>query len=148
MTYFRAGRDFSRKLPLDKSFRDATADYLKRRWPTNTAKSAAKAFDISLDRARDALAGRASLTTIEAIMKKGGLTVALPLVEEVVGKSFAQHLREMQDAHEENGRRLAALVGDLLPLVADRHPDPASDDTAGPSRSFAPRRRGAGGSDR
>lgn len=104
-------REISRTLRLDKGVRDALADHLRFRWPHHTAKYAAREYDLTLDRAREAVAGRASLTTVESIIKRGGLAVALPLLEAVTGQSVAAHFREMRTAHEENGRRLAALFG-------------------------------------
>jgi hypothetical protein len=109
---------------LDKSFQDATADYLRRRWPQGTAKNAAREFGLSLDRAREAVRGRPSMTTVERIFKQGGLAVALPILEEVVGQSIAHHLRELRGVHEENGRRLAALAGDCGPVPDRRSFDP------------------------
>jgi hypothetical protein len=100
-----------RKFELPLSMREAIADHLRSRWPQHTAKNAARTYDVSLDRAREAAAGRASMTTFEAMIQRGGLSVALPIVEAVAGQSIAQHLREMRTAHEENGRRLASLFG-------------------------------------
>lgn len=104
-------RDFSHALRLDKGVRDALADHLRLRWPTHTAKHAAREYDLTLDRAREAVAGRASLTTVERIIKRGGFAVALPLIEAITGQSLASHFRDMRAAHEENGRRLAAMFG-------------------------------------
>jgi hypothetical protein len=122
-----------RTLRLDKGFRDVVADYLRRRWPSHTAKNAARAFDWTLDRAREAVAGRISLTSLEQMFKRGGLQVALPIVADVIGQSLAQHLREMRTQHETNGRRLAALLwsdppgGDFPPGGHDWGPGLAPD---------------------
>jgi hypothetical protein len=118
----------SGKLPLDKALRDATADYLRRRWPSNTAKHAAKAFDLSLPRAREAVAGNASLTTLEGIIKTGGWSVALPILGEVIGHHVDQHFIEMRKSHADHGRRIAALFGDGRPGSAVD-----GDGAAGPS---------------
>jgi len=138
------GRDFSRTLRLDKSFRDSIADHLKRRWPTNTAKSVAKEYGLTLDRARDVLAGRGSLTTIEAIIKRGGFAVALPLLEEVIGKTLAQHLRELQHEHEAQGARIAQIRRDLLSVAGSRSFAPADDGHLSDSERPSPRSRRAG----
>jgi len=105
-------RDIQRRFKLDKSFREAVRDHLRHRWPTGTAKSAAHEYGLTLDKAREAAAGRASLTTIEAIFKRGGPPVFLPILEEVWGQSIARFFYEMGVEHAENGRRLAALVSD------------------------------------
>lgn len=106
---FRANQ---RNLRLDKGFRDAVAEMLRQRWPSGTAKHAARAFNLSLDRAREAAAGRASLTTVEQIVKQGGPPVALPILEAVWGGSLAHYFAELRKAHEDHGERLAALFGD------------------------------------
>lgn len=107
------------RLGLDKGFKDAVADHLKHRWPYGTAKLAAKAYRLTPDRARDAVAGRCSLTTIEQIFKAGGWSVALPIIADVIGHAIAAHVAEMRAQHDENTRRFAALGGGLRSLGAD-----------------------------
>lgn len=119
-----------RGLNLDRGFRDVVADYLRRRWPTSTAKMTAREFDLTLERAREAVAGRVSLTTLEMIFKRGGFAVALPIVAEVIGQSIAHYIREMRRDHEEQARRLDAVFGAWVPLAADR--SAGSTDDAGP----------------
>lgn len=108
----QSNREIPRRLSLDKGLRDAVADHLRHRWPAGTAKFAARAYDLTLDRAREAVAGRASLTTLEAIIKRGGWPVALSILADVIGLSVAQHIAEMRARHEEHGKRLAALWSD------------------------------------
>jgi hypothetical protein len=98
-----------RTLRLDKGLRDAVADLLRARWPSGTAKHAARAFDLTVDRAREAVAGRASLTTVEQIIKEGGPPVALPIIEAVWGDSLARYFADLRKSHEDHGERLAAL---------------------------------------
>lgn len=113
------------KLKLDKGFRDAVADHLRHRWPTATAKNAAREYDLTLPRAREAVAGKASLTTLESIFKKGGWPVALAIIADVIGHGIAHHIAEMRTRHEENGRRLSSLFGDPgSGRGADRDGDP------------------------
>jgi hypothetical protein len=99
-----------RNLRLDKGIRDAVADLLRQRWPSGTAKMAAREFRLSVDRAREAVQGRASLTTVEQIIKQGGPPVALPIIEAVWGGSLAHYFAELRKSHEDHGERLAALV--------------------------------------
>jgi hypothetical protein len=107
------------RLPLDKGLKDAVADHLKHRWPYGTAKLAEKAYGLTPDRARDAVAGRCSLTTLEQILKRGGWSVALPILADVIGHAIAAHVADMRAQHDENTRRFAALGGGLLSLGAD-----------------------------
>lgn len=106
-------REIPRRLALDKGLRDAVADHLRHRWPVGTAKEAARTYDLTLDRAREAVAGRASLTTLEAIFKRGGWPVALAILADVIGHGIAQHIAELRARHEDHGKRLAALFGDF-----------------------------------
>lgn len=87
-----------RKLSLDVGFREAVAEYLRRRWPHHTAKCAARAFDWTHDRAREAVAGRVSLTSLEQMFKAGGFGVALPIIAAVIGHSIAAHFANEKKA--------------------------------------------------
>jgi hypothetical protein len=132
-------------LKLDKGFRDVLADYLRRRWPSGTAKYAAREFDISLDRAREAVAGRVSLSTLERIFQRGGLSVALPIVADVIGQSLAHYFREMRTAHDESGKRLTALFGPFdVGLRAGDRGDPGGAWTRPDERDAPARRVGEG----
>lgn len=136
-----------RNLKLDRSFRDVLAEYLRRRWPTATAKMTARQFDLSMDRAREAVAGRVSLTTLERIFQRGGFAVALPIVAEVIGQSLARYFRELRAAHDEQGDRIASLVGDHLPVGADHpsvDPDAARALDRGPGSASHRSARGRG----
>lgn len=121
-----------RTFGLDKGLREAVADILRQRWPSGTAKHAARAFDLTVDRAREAVAGRASLTTVEQIIKEGGPPVALPLIEAVWGDSLSRYFAELRKSHEDHGERLAALVFD-------------AGSGGGPRRGRAPGRGGVAG---
>ena len=109
-----------RKLGLDKSFREAVRDHLRETWPSGTAKHAARAYGLSVDKAREAAAGRASLTSIERIFKRGGPPVFLPILEEVWGERLARYFAEMRETYEQHGARLAAITGAWGDLGADR----------------------------
>lgn len=113
-------RENQRSLRLDKSFREAIRDHLKRRWPYGTAKAAALEYGLTEDRAREAAAGRCSLTTMEAIFKAGGPPVFLPVMEEVWGESIAAFYAEQRKRNGENAARFGALVGAARPLAGDR----------------------------
>lgn len=111
-----------RNLGLDKSFRDALADYCRRRWPSNTAKNAARAFGWSVEQGRGAVAGRASLTALEQAIKNGGWSVVFPLVAEVIGQSAEQYIIEARKANEERGERFASLASNLWPVASVASP--------------------------
>lgn len=133
-------RESQRNLRLDKSIRQSVRDHLKARWPYGTAKAAAKFYDITEDRAREAAAGRASLTTIEVIFKRGGPPVFLPILEEVWGQSIARFFIEMEQAHAENGRAIAALVSNPWSGGPGGPDGLAGGPGVGADRSFSARR--------
>lgn len=112
-----------RNLALGVGLREAVANYLRRRWPQHTAKSAARCFNWTHDRAREAVAGRVSLTSLEAMFQAGGFGVALPILTEVIGSGVEQFILSQRNAHAEHAQRLGALVGDWWPLGADRRAD-------------------------
>lgn len=119
-----------RSFALDKGLRDALADHCRRRWPTNTAKHVARAYDLSVDEARGVVACRTSIATLERVFKVGGWGVALPVLAEVIGHAVDQFILRERRVHAEHAERLGALVGGWWPLAAGRAVDPA--DAAGP----------------
>lgn len=126
----RAGQ---RTLGLDKATRDALAAYCRLQWPQHTAKSAARAWGLTLDEGRGLVAGRASQATVDKIWKHpdGGWSVALPVIGAVIGQPvhsfFRQQIRDAAKAaeHAEQHERLAqqayrALEADAAPPGEDR----------------------------
>ena len=102
-------------LGLDKATRDALADYCRRRWPTNTAKMAAREWDLTVDEGRGVVAARASQATIDRIWKhpNGGWSVILPVLARVVGHGAEAFIQAEREKHVELARRHGALVRDL-----------------------------------
>lgn len=109
-------REFQPELRLDKCFGVALRDYCKRRWPHHTAKYAAREFDLSLEEGRGLAKASPSKRTIEKVFKRGGLAVALPIIEEVTGESLSGFLRALGRQHEKNDQRVRALLGDIRAL--------------------------------
>ena len=133
-----------RNLKLDKGFRDALADLWRARWPSNTAKHAARAYGLSLDRAREGVAGRASLTTLEQVVKSGGVLEGVMLIEAVAGQTLSQAQAELRKSHDEQGRRIAALVSNPFALGADRRSGDPDHDGALAGRPGTEPHRAAG----
>lgn len=134
-------RAAQRTLPLDKATRDSLADYCRDRWPTHTAKLAARTWDLSVDEARGVVVGRSSFTTYDKIKKAGGWPVILSVEAAVVGHGVDQYLARLGASHDTHGQRLAALLGDRRPGDPARRPDPAngSDPLDNRPRSFSRR---------
>lgn len=111
----RSHNGFSRpKLSVDKSIRDVLTDHFRRLYPANGTKLLAKEFGLSLDEAKGVLAGRASLNSLNQIIrsKNGGWSVLLPVMTAVIGESLDQHIsKQRQDDAEQDQRRDAILRG-------------------------------------
>lgn len=104
--------------------RDALATYAKLRWPTGTAKFAAREWGLSLDEAKGAVNRRASLTTLDKVLRhpNGGWAIALPILGAVIGHGADVFLHNERKRHAELARRNRALVRDLRSLP-DLRPD-------------------------
>lgn len=144
----RAGQ---RSLGLDRATRDALAEYSRTLWPTNSAKNAAREWDLSLDEARGVVAGRASQATIDKIFKhpNGGWRIVLPVLGAVIGHGVDSFFREqMRHAAREAERareheQLAqAAYRRLAPLPADAGEDGRTRGGSGEVGAQAPRRVG------
>lgn len=145
-------RDGRHSLGLDRQTRDALAAYCRLIWPTGTAKEAARHFDLTLDEARGLIAGRASQTTVDRVWKssKGGWRVALAVLGAVIGQTIDQYIESERAAHEDQARRLGAVLLHLRPVAGDRPAgDPAGAPVAiqGPERRASDRRRMVSGED-
>lgn len=104
-------RDNQRKLDLDKGLRESVAEFLRFRFPTNTAKETARAFRISLDQARHAVNGLGSIASIELIFKHGGWPAALHIVGAVIGQAVEQHFTKIRREHAEQVARIGSMFG-------------------------------------
>lgn len=132
-----------RKLKLDKGTKDALADYCRNRWPHHTAKYAAREWKLSVDEARGVVAGRASQTTIDKIYKRGGLRLALLILEEVTGESIARIISEIRGVNNDHQQRLDALGGEAVPLLPTCDP-PSNGEGLGSADRQEPGRRRVG----
>lgn len=115
VAFLQTKTGFQHTFPLDMLSREAWAEYVRNRWPSNTAKFAAREWDLSLDQARGLAAGRVSLNTIDDITKhkNGGWSVLLPVMTAVIGESLDQHINKQRSDHAEQDRRRDALLRGL-----------------------------------
>jgi len=119
----RSKRDNQRRLELDKGLRDGLADLFRHRWPSGTAKHAAREYQLTLDQSRGVVAGKASLTSLEQVIKTGGWPVVFHLMGEVIGQTAEQYIIEARNINEERGQRLASLVSSIRALGSSSDPD-------------------------
>jgi hypothetical protein len=139
-------RDIPRRkqlgLGLDVSLREAVQAYLKHRWPAGTAKFADRAYALSPDRAREAVQGRASLTTVERIIKVDGWPALLNIGARMLGQSVDNYIISQRTAHAEHAAHLGEVVFGFAALGS--HPAADHPDNAFPlgerRRSFRDRR--------
>lgn len=95
MEFWHSKWGSQRKLGLDKASRDALADVCRQRWPSGTAKLAAREWGLTVDEARGVVAGRCSFTTYDKVVKRpGGFLVGLRVLEAVTGQSVAHFFSE------------------------------------------------------
>lgn len=117
----RTQNGFSRpEFSVDKSVRDALADFFRRQYPANGTKLMARDFGLSLDEAKGVLAGRASLNTLNQILKSknGGWPVLLPVMGAVIGETADQFIEKQRERHETLAERHRALGSNLRTNLA------------------------------
>jgi hypothetical protein len=99
--------------------RDAMSALCRVRWPTNTAKQAAREWTLTLDEAKGVVAGRTSQATLDKIFKhkNGGWRIAIPLMSAVIGHELDGFLANEQERlgrerlqHEARERELADMA--------------------------------------
>jgi hypothetical protein len=102
-------------LGLDMGLREALATYVKLRWPTATAKMAAREWDLTLDEGKGLVNGRTSLATLERIIKhrNGGWDIAFAVVGAVAHETAEDFLASRRKQHVELARRHSSLVRDI-----------------------------------
>lgn len=112
-------------LPLDRRTRDAVAEYCRARWPSGTAKQAAREWDLTVDQGKGLVAGRCSWDTFDAITfhKRGGWPVVISIYGIALDQTAEQFLLHQRKTHERNAERLGALLGDWRPMAVDRASD-------------------------
>lgn len=133
-----------RSLGLDKATRDALAAYCRLHWPQHTAKSAARAWGLSLDEGRGVVAGRASQSTIDKIWKHpdGGWAVALPVLGAVVGKPVHEFFRQQIRSAAQEAER--AVEHEQLAKAAYRRLASGADGNCDAGNSAAAARQARG----
>jgi hypothetical protein len=95
---------------------EALSNYVRARWPHNTAKMIVKVWDLSLDEAKGIVAARASKSTLEKVFQpeRGGWPVALCVLAGVIGQGvaefFAQEAARAKDEAEQAQREADALA--------------------------------------
>jgi hypothetical protein len=92
---------------FDRSMGELLAQFVRRRWPNNTAKQVAKAWDLEPTTAANLIKGHTSERTITKALKAEGWPLMMALGEAVTGSTYADYLQSMIDETERARQRAA-----------------------------------------
>lgn len=108
------------KRPADYGLENVLARKVRRESPANTIDYTAAKFDLTTGRARGVVNGTASLTTLNAAIKKGGWPLVAELVGELLGESLEQWIekearrkRHESEQYDRLERNLRSMASDL-----------------------------------
>lgn len=77
---------------IDRTMGEALARMVRTRWPRDTAKAVAKAWDIDITTAQNVTRGHASERTLTKAIRAEGWSLLAPLGEALTGQSYEHHL--------------------------------------------------------
>lgn len=107
-------------LPFARDLREALAVYARRRWPLNTSGQAAKAWGLPKSTVANLLKGSASDTTVTAILRAGGWSLAIAVIGATIGESLDDFIKHERDRlarerleAEHRDQRLVEMAVDL-----------------------------------
>lgn len=99
---------------FDRSMGELLAQFVRRRWPRDTAKHVSRAWEVEPATAANLIKGHASERTITKALKAEGWPLVMALGEAVTGRSYADHLQdiihETERAREGAARRRDTFV--------------------------------------
>lgn len=81
----------------DGSLGEVLATFIRRRWPTDTAKQTARAWGLDPSTAANVTKGHASERTLKKALQAEGWPLLMALGEAVTGQSYEQFLRGVID---------------------------------------------------
>lgn len=103
-------------LPLQRDLRDALATFARREWPRDTAKHAARAWQVPQSTAANILKGHASAATLTHVLRVGGWAVAQAVVGAVIGQAYEDFLQQERHRLERERSSHAAREASLIAL--------------------------------
>lgn len=128
------GFEFVQEEPqlFGRSMGEALARLVRNRWPQNTAKRVAAAWDLDPTTAANVTRGHASERTLTKAIRAEGWGLLAPLGEAMTGHTYADHLstlvqetdraRERLQSHRDMVRDLEARTGSVLGLAVRLDP--------------------------
>ena len=93
---------------VNRTIGEALAKMVRSRWPANTTKHVAKAWDLDAATAANLVRGSASERTVTKAIKAEGWSLLAPLGEALTGQSYDQFLQERVEELEHAKRRQEA----------------------------------------
>ena len=90
---------------FDRSMGELLASFVRKRWPRDTSKQVAKAWDIDPTTATNLTKGHASERTISKALRAEGWPLFMALGEAVTGQPYEQFLQSIVDERERAAKR-------------------------------------------
>lgn len=91
---------------IDRTMGEALARMVRAKWPRDTAKHVARAWEVDLSTATNVTRGHASERTLTKAIRAEGWGLLAPLGEALIGHAYEQHLTQ---AIEETNRAQRSL---------------------------------------
>lgn len=110
-------------MPLDRqlferSLGELMATFVRRRWPRDTAKTVARAWDIDPATAANLIKGHLSTQTLAKALKAEGWPLFMALGEAVTGEEYVTFLQGVADEQARATQRAAARRDTVRSLEA------------------------------
>lgn len=115
------GWDFVQQEPselIPRTMGEFLAEFVRRKWPRNTAKQVQRAWDIDSQTASNLIRGRASERTISKAIRAEGWPLLRALGEAMTGQSYEQFLEDLIDEQERIRERISARRDHVRALEA------------------------------
>ena len=101
-----------------RSLGEALARMVRERWPRDTAKQVAKAWDLDPSTAANVCRGHASERTFTKAIKAEGWGILAPLGEAMTGQTYDQHLQLIIEETERARQRIESRRDQVIDLEA------------------------------
>ncbi len=103
---------------FDRSMGELLAEFVRRRWPRDTAKHVSKAWGLSPDTATNITKGHASERSISKALKAEGWPLLMALGEAMTGQAYDQFLQEAANEQQRAAERARARQDHIRHLEA------------------------------
>jgi hypothetical protein len=101
---------------INRTMGELLAAFVRNRWPRDTAKQVARAWDLDPSTAANLIKGHSSERTITKALKAEGWPLFMALGRAVTGQTYEQHLESVANEQHELAKRAAARADNLRRL--------------------------------